>query len=124
MWFLLYFLTESCKDVWITGVTFANGDDNIAVNSGRNADGRRIMKPSENIIIQNCTMANGHGALTLGSGCSGGITNIFAEDCYLDSPNLDTAIRVKNNAFRGGLMKGFYLRNITIGRVSKQVSNV
>jgi len=115
---------ESCKDVLIEGVSFNNGDYNIAVNSGRNRDGRRINKPSENIIIRNCTMANGHGAITLGSGCSGGIRNIFAEDCYLDSPNLDTAVRVKNNAIRGGLLDNFHVRNIRVGRVSKQVIEV
>jgi polygalacturonase len=43
---------ESCKDVWITDVTFNNGDDDIAIKSGRNADGRRINVPSENIVIQ------------------------------------------------------------------------
>lgn len=112
---------ESCKDVWITGVSFNNGDDNIAINSGRNADGRRVNKPSENIVIQNCSMADGHGGITLGSGCSGGIRNIFAEDCVLDSSSLDTAIRVKNNAIRGGRLENFNVRNIVVGRVAKQV---
>ncbi|KAG4077412.1 hypothetical protein HA402_002839 [Bradysia odoriphaga] len=115
---------ESCKDVLITGVTFNNGDDNIAINSGRNADGRRVNKPSENIVIQNCSMADGHGGITLGSGCSGGIRNIFAEDCTLDSTSLDTAIRVKNNAIRGGRLENFNVRNIVVGRVAKQVIEV
>lgn len=67
-------------------------------------------------------MADGHGGITLGSCISGGVRNIFAEDCYLDSPNLDTAIRIKNNALRGGLLEKFYLRNIRVGQVAKQVS--
>ncbi len=66
-------------------------------------------------------MANGHGALTLGSGCSGHIRNIFAENCLLDSPNLDTAVRIKNNAVRGGKLENFHVRNIRVGRVAKQV---
>jgi len=115
---------ESCKDVWIKNVTFNNGDDDIAIKSGRNADGRRVGIPSENIVIQDCNMANGHGGLTLGSCCSGGIRNVFAEDCFLSSPSLDTAIRVKNNALRGGLLEGFYLRNIVVGTVAKQVIEV
>ncbi|XP_037046843.1 probable polygalacturonase [Bradysia coprophila] len=115
---------ESCKDVLITGVYFNSGDDDIAIKSGRNEDGRRVGVPSENIVIQNCTMADGHGGITLGSCISGGVRNVFAEDCYLDSPNLDTAIRVKNNALRGGMLEKFYLRNIRVGQVAKQVVEV
>lgn len=51
---------ESCKDVWITGVLFNSGDDDIAIKAGRNTDGRRINVPSENYVIQNCTMADGY----------------------------------------------------------------
>jgi polygalacturonase len=115
---------ESCKDVWITGVYFNNGDDNIAIKSGRNADGRRVNVTSENIVIQNCEFKNGHGGLTLGSCISGGVRNVFAEDCYLSSTALDTAIRIKNNALRGGLLEKFYLRNIRVGTVAKQVIEV
>lgn len=115
---------ESCKDVLIIGVYFLSGDDDIAIKSGRNADGRSINKPSENIIIRNCTMADGHGGITLGSECSGGIRNIFAEDCSLDSLHLNSAIRVKNNALRGGLLENFNLRNIRVGQVAQQVYRI
>ncbi len=115
---------ESCKDVLISGVYFASGDDDIAIKSGRNEDGRVIGVPSENIVIQNCTMVDGHGGITLGSEISGGVGNVFAEDCYLDSPNLDTAIRVKNNALRGGFLEKLYLRNIRVGQVAKQVNQI
>ncbi|HUR57399.1 MAG TPA: glycoside hydrolase family 28 protein, partial [Opitutaceae bacterium] len=42
---------ESCRDVLIEKCTFDTGDDCIAIKSGRDADGRRIGVPSENIII-------------------------------------------------------------------------
>lgn len=61
------------------------------------------------------------GGITLGSGCSGGIRNIFAENCNLDSTNLNTAIRVKNNAIRGGRLENFNVRNIDVGLVAQQV---
>lgn len=115
---------ESCKDVWIHNVTFMNGDDDIAIKSGRNQDGRRVNVSSENIVIQDCRMANGHGGLTLGSCISGGVKNVFAERIFLSSESLDTAIRIKNNALRGGLLERFFLRDITVGRVAKQVIEV
>ena len=66
--------------------------------SGRNADGRRIGVPSENIVVRGCTMKDGHGGVVLGSEMSGGIRNVFVEDCAMDSPNLDRAIRLKSNS--------------------------
>ncbi len=109
---------ESCKDVLIKDCVFATGDDCIALKSGRNNDGRRVGVPSENIIIQGCRMQDGHGGITIGSEISGGVRNVFAEDCKLDSSNLNIAIRFKNNALRGGQLENFYFRNIEVGQVS------
>lgn len=67
---------ESCKNVLIADCYFNTGDDCIALKSGRNRDGRRVNIPCENIVIQNCTMANGHGGVVIGSEISGGAKNI------------------------------------------------
>lgn len=109
---------ESCKDVQIEDCYFDTGDDCIAIKSGRNNDGRRLATPTENVIVRNCVMKDGHGGVTVGSEISGGVRNIFAENCRMDSPNLDHALRVKNNASRGGLLENFYFRNITVGQVA------
>ena len=109
---------ESCTDVLIKDCYFDTGDDCIAIKSGRNADGRRLNAPAENVVIQNCEMKDGHGGITVGSEISGGVRNLFAENCHLDSPNLDHALRVKNNAMRGGLLENFYFRNIQVGQVT------
>lgn len=108
---------ESCTDVLIQNCFFNTGDDCIAIKSGRNADGRRLHTPSQNIVIQDCHMKNGHGGVTIGSEISGGVRNVFAQNCQMDSPRLDSALRVKNNAARGGLLENIHARNITIGQV-------
>jgi len=108
---------ESCKDVLIEGCHFDTGDDCIAIKSGRNDDGRRVNVPTENLIVRGCEMKDGHGGITIGSEISGGVRNVFGENCQMDSPNLDHALRVKNNAARGGLLENFYFRNITVGQV-------
>lgn len=115
---------ESCKDVLIEDCFFDTGDDCIAIKSGRNADGRRLKMPTENIIVRGCTMRDGHGGITIGSEISGGVRNLFAENCQMDSPDLWNALRVKNNASRGGLLENFYFRNITIGEVSHAVITI
>jgi polygalacturonase len=109
---------ESCIDVLIDGCTFDTGDDCIAIKSGRNADGRRVHAPCENIIVQNCTMKDGHGGVTLGSECSGDIRNVYAQDCKMDSPHLDRVLRLKTNAMRGGVMEHVYMRNVQAGEVA------
>ncbi|HEX6963157.1 MAG TPA: glycoside hydrolase family 28 protein, partial [Lacipirellula sp.] len=108
---------ESCRDVLIEGCTFDTGDDCIAIKSGRNADGRRLSVPSENIVVRNCTMKDGHGGVTLGSEMSGGIRNVFVEDCYMSSPNLERGIRLKSNTRRGGYLENMFVRNVEVGEV-------
>ncbi|HEV3215256.1 MAG TPA: glycoside hydrolase family 28 protein [Vicinamibacterales bacterium] len=109
---------ESCTDVLIRNCDFNTGDDCIAIKSGRNADGRRLATPSQNIVIQGCHMRNGHGGVTIGSEDSGGVRNVFAENCRMDSPKLDFAVRIKDNAMRGGLVENIYVRNIDVGQVA------
>jgi polygalacturonase len=115
---------ESCSDVLIKNCSFDNGDDCIAIKSGRNNDGRRVNVPSENIIIQGCTMRNGHGGVVLGSEISGSVRNVYAEDCTMDSPFLDRALRIKTNAVRGGIIENVFMRNIKIGQVAEAVIKI
>jgi polygalacturonase len=115
---------ESCSDVLIENCDFDTGDDCIAIKSGRNTDGRRLNIPTQNIIVRGCRMRDGHGGITVGSEISGGVRNLFAEKCQLDSPNLDHALRVKNNAMRGGLLENFYFRDIEVGQVAHAVITI
>lgn len=111
---------ESCKDVLIKDCYFNTGDDCIAIKSGRNADGRRIGVSSENIIIQGCTMVNGHGGVVMGSEISGGVRNVFAEDCKMSSPLLDRALRIKTSSNRGGTIENIYMRNVEVGQIKEE----
>jgi len=115
---------ESCRDVLIDRCVFDTGDDCIAIKSGRNADGRRINVASENIIVRNCEMRDGHGGVTVGSEISGGCWNVFAYDCRMDSPRLDRALRLKNNAMRGGLLHDIYMRDVTIGQLVDAILSI
>ncbi len=115
---------ESSRDVLIEDCVFDTGDDCIAIKSGRNNDGRRIGVPSENIVVRRCTMKDGHGGVVLGSECSGGIRNVFVEDCTMDSPNLERGLRFKSNAVRGGVLENVFMRNVAIGRVREAVLTI
>ena len=105
---------DSSTDVLIRNCSFSDGDDCIAVKSGRDTDGRRVGIPCQNIVIQNCKFQSGHGGVTMGSESSGGITNIFAENCNMSSPNLQMAMRFKTCPQRGGYIQNIYLRNCIV----------
>lgn len=115
---------ESCKNMLIENCYFNTGDDCIAIKSGRNRDGLKANIPSENIVIRHCFMENGHGGVVIGSEISGGARNVFVEDCKMDSPLLDRAIRIKTNSNRGGIVEDMYVRNITIGKVKEAVLRI
>jgi polygalacturonase len=115
---------ECCTDVLIEGCVFETGDDCIAIKSGRNRDGRRVGVACENIIIRDCTMKDGHGGVALGSEGSGGIHNVFIDNCRMDSPNLQRALRLKTNTFRGGSYENVYFTNTTVGQVAEAVVEV
>lgn len=112
---------ESCNHVHIKNCVFDTGDDCIAIKSGRNADGRRVNTASQNIIIENCHMKEGHGGVVIGSEISGGVNNVFVQNCTMDSPHLERAIRIKTNSVRGGLIEHIRIRNIEVGTVKNAI---
>ena len=115
---------ESCDRVLIENCFFNTGDDCIAIKSGRNRDGRERGMPSQNIIIRNCEMKNGHGGVVIGSEISGGCRNVFAHDCVMDSPNLDRVLRIKTNSCRGGVIENINVRDIQVGQCGESVVKI
>ncbi len=115
---------ECCRDVLIENCLFDTGDDCIAIKSGKNADGRRVHVASQNIIVRGCVMKDGHGGVVVGSEVSGSVSNIFAENCKMDSPNLNCVLRLKSNAQRGGVTANIFMRNVEVGSVKEQALTI
>jgi len=69
-------------------------------------------------------MKDGHGGVVIGSEMTGGARNIFAENCTMDSPNLDRALRIKTTSVRGGIVENVYMRNVKIGQVAEAVLKI
>ncbi len=108
---------EACDTVLIDQCTFNTGDDCIAIKSGKNRDIQ--FGPTRNIVIQACVMNSGHGAVTLGSEMAAGIEHVYAQNLefrntHWNQDPLNTAIRMKTNMNRGGFLRHFYVRNVTI----------
>ena len=76
---------DSSRNVRISDCYIDAGDDGIVLKSGKDADGRRVNRPTENVSIANCTVHHAHGAVTLGSEIAGGIRNVVAEQHHLST---------------------------------------
>jgi polygalacturonase len=108
---------ESCDGVVVQNVTYDTGDDCMAIKSGRDADGRRVNVPCQNVVIQNCDFANGHGGITIGSEMTGGVKNVYARDLKMNSANLQAGHRIKTNTLRGGYALNTNVYRVTAGTV-------
>ena len=115
---------EYAKNVHIKNCVFDTGDDCIAIKSGRNNDGRVVNIPSENIVIENCNMKDGHGGVVMGSEISAGVRNIYVRNCKMDSPELERAIRIKTNTLRGGFVENVFVKDVQVGQVKEAVLKI
>ncbi len=80
--------------------------------------------PSQDVIVRNCTMEDGHGGVVIGSEIAGGYKNLWVENCQMDSPNLDRVIRIKTSSARGGVIENVFVRNVTVGRCREAVLRI
>lgn len=102
---------ESSSNVLIENNRFTTGDDAIVIKSGRDADGWRMGRPSERIVIRNNYM-EGHNALAIGSEMSGGVRNVFMENNTLG--DVRGSLYFKSNRDRGGIIENIWIRNIEV----------
>jgi polygalacturonase len=108
---------EACKDVKIIGVRFSVGDDCIALKSGKIMIGSTFKKPTQDVVIRNCFMNEGHGAIVLGSEAGAGLKNLLIERCLFK--HTDRGLRIKSRRGRGkdSRMDGIVFKNIRMENV-------
>ena len=115
---------ECCRNVLIENCFFDTGDDCIAIKSGRNNDARAINVVTENVVVRDCRMKNGHGGVVIGSEIGSGFKNLWVENCQMDSPELERVNRIKTNPCRGGVNDGVNVRNVTVGQCKEAVLKI
>jgi hypothetical protein len=106
---------DSCRDVRISNSYFDVGDDDIVIKSGFNEDGRRVGIPCEDIEINNCTFAHGHGGVVIGSETSGSVRNVTVANCVFDGTL--RGLRVKTALGRGGVIENFRASNLVMRNI-------
>lgn len=107
---------DSSCDVVVRNSFISVHDDCISIKSGKDADGRRVGRPSEDILIEDCHFGYGHGAITMGSEISGDIRRVTARRCRVDGDNW-APIRFKSQPPRGGVVEDILFEDIEVENV-------
>ena len=101
---------ESCRNVLVEGSSFDVGDDAICIKSGKNAYGRSVGMPTENLWVRNCVVYHAHGGFVVGSEMSGGARNLYVSD--LTFIGTDIGLRFKTTRGRGGVVEDVFIKDI------------
>jgi len=109
---------ESCRNTVLYDSNFDVGDDAICIKSGKDADGRKRAKPTENLVIKNCIVYHGHGGVTIGSEMSGGVRNMSVSDCTF--MGTDVGLRFKTTRGRGGVVENVWFSDIDMINIPTQ----
>ncbi len=104
---------DSSKRVRVNNVFIDVNDDCISIKSGKDADGLRVNRPAEDILIENSHFAYGHGGVAMGSETSGGIRNVEVRNCVSDSGNW-APIRFKTQPSRSGVVENITYRDMKL----------
>jgi polygalacturonase len=111
---------DSSRNVRIASCYIDTGDDGIVIKSGKDADGRRVNRPTENVSIVNCTVHHAHGAVALGSEISGGIHNLVADNITCRETAI--GVRIKSRRGRGGSVEDVRFNNWTMEDVGEAIN--
>ncbi len=103
---------ESCNKALIINCQFDAGDDAICIKSGKDEEGRKRGEPCQNVIVRDNVVLHGHGGFVVGSEMSGGVRNIYVDNCtFLGT---DVGLRFKSKRGRGGLVENIYINRINM----------
>jgi len=111
---------DSSRYVKLMNDYIDTGDDGIVIKSGKDADGLRVNRPTEDVTITNCTVHHAHGAVTIGSETSGGVRNLVASN--ITAVDTQNGIRIKSARGRGGVVEDLRFDNWTMENVGEAIT--
>jgi polygalacturonase len=112
-------VADSSRFVRISDCYVDTGDDGIVLKAGKDADGLRVNRPTEDVAITNCTVHHAHGAVVIGSETSGGIRNVTASS--ITAVDTEVGIRLKSRRGRGGTVEDLRFDNWTMRNVGEGI---
>ncbi len=107
---------DSSKKVLVEHADIAVNDDALCLKAGRDSDGLRVNRPTEDVVIRDSTVRDGAAGITFGSETSGGFRNIEAYNITAEG-HVPVGILFKSAHTRGGWGENIRLHDFTLTSV-------
>ena len=107
---------EMTQHAIVEDCTFDQGDDAVVLKAGRNQDGWALDMPTQDIVVRNCDVVQGHCLLGIGSEMSGGIRRVYMHDCH-SSDQVYRLFYIKTNHRRGGFIEDITVENVSATKI-------
>lgn len=105
---------DSSTHVLVEKVDIENNDDGICLKAGMNADGLRVNKPTEDVVIRDSIIRVGISGIAIGSDTAGGFRNIRISNITVLN-GVRFGIYIKSTHTRGG-----WTENVKMDHISMQ----
>jgi polygalacturonase len=104
---------DSSRRVLIQHADIAVNDDALVMKAGRDSDGLRVARPTEDVVVRDSIVRDGAAGLTFGSETSGGFRNIEAYNIQVEA-KVPVGILFKSAHTRGGWGENLRLHDFTM----------
>ncbi len=111
---------DSSHTVLVENADIDANDDALCLKAGRDADGLRVNRPTENVVIRNSTVRTAYAGVTFGSETSGGIRNVRVYGLKVVGP-VRYGILFKSAATRGGGASDIDIHDIAVDKAETAI---
>ncbi len=104
---------DSSRKIVVAHADIAVNDDALCLKAGRDSDGLRVSRPTEDVILRDSVIRDGAAAVTFGSETSGGFRNIEAYNLTAEG-HVPVGVLFKSAHTRGGGGEDIRLHDLTL----------
>jgi polygalacturonase len=108
---------DSSRKVLVEHADIDVNDDALCLKAGRDSDGLRVNRPTEDIVIRDSIVRRGAAAITIGSETSGGFRNIEVYNITALS-GVPSGVLFKSAHTRGGFAQDIRIHDLTLEGVA------
>jgi polygalacturonase len=108
---------DSSHNVLVAHADIDVNDDALCLKAGRDSDGLRVNRPTENVVIRDSIIRHGAAAITIGSETSGGFRNIEAYNITALA-GVPSGVLFKSAHTRGGFAQDIRIHDLDLQGVA------